>query len=207
MTAPTHPAPKPDAVSGEPRPPQAPVEASWKPYDKATDMEPGMSPPGKGPALEWFADAKSTTWGAAAFSFVIFAAVASWRYGGFGWATVWYVWVVLLACSSLFLLGRKQMRMTAGADWLSIGDKQWVDTYRLRTIRVAPRINTSVLELTDAAGNKADTQVWYLQKNRKLWDLVYNGILHSIAHHGADVNRRAVEHLHLQAVIRKPPIT
>lgn len=94
--------------------------------------------------------------------------------------------------------------MSAGADWLRLGDR-WVDTYRLRTIKVTTGVGTYHLELTDSAGNKLDTQVYYLQKNRALWDLVYNGILHSITYNHADVNRRAVNHLHLQAVIRNPP--
>lgn len=181
------------------------MEPDWRPYDKAKDLGPEDPPPGHGPALEWFADAKSTMWGAAAVGLAIFAAFATWRWGGFGWMEVWYMWVVLLACTSLFLLGRKSTRMTVGADWLIV-HKMCVDTYRLRSIRVTTGVNTHNLELTDGKGNKIDTQVYYLQKNRKLWDLVYNGILHSIVHHGADVNRRAVEHLQLQAVIRKPPI-
>lgn len=138
--------------------------------------------------------------------FALGAVLASVRYGGFGWMSIWWLWLVLAGASSLFLIGRRAMRMTAGADWLSVGDKQWVDTYRLRTIRVTERTNTHNIELTDADGREADTQVWYLQKNRGLWDLVYNGMLHSIVYHGADVNRFAVEHLQLKAVIQKPPI-
>ncbi|MPY79722.1 MAG: hypothetical protein GEV04_14865 [Actinophytocola sp.] len=207
MSAPTQPAPKPDSVTGQPRPPQAPVEASWKPYDKATDIDPDDPPPGKGPALEWFADAKRTMWGAAGFLFLLGVIFLSVKDGGIDWMGVWWLWLILVVFTSPLLLVRRGTRMTVGADWLRLAGDQWVDTYRLSTIRVTTGFGTYHLELTDAAGNKADTQVWYLQKNRKLWDLLYNGILHSIVHHGADVNRRAVEHLHLQAVIRKPPIT
>ena len=95
--------------------------------------------------------------------------------------------------------------MTAGADWLLMHGV-CLNTYRLREIRVTTGVGTYHLVLIDTEGETIDTQVHYLQKNRRLWDLVYNGILHSIVYNSADVNRRAVEHLQLQAVIRKPPI-
>jgi hypothetical protein len=199
------PAPKPSRDTGEPRPPQAPVEPDWRPFDKATDLGPQEPPPGKGPALEWFADAKSTLWGAAVFTFLLVSVLLTVRAGGFGWMRTWWLWLILVGCCSLFLLARKKLRTTAGSDWLRM-DQQWVDTYRLRSIRVTRGARTHHLELVDQAGNKLHTQVYYLQKNRRLWDLVFNGILHSIVHSGADVNRRAVDHLHLKAAIRKTPL-
>jgi hypothetical protein len=199
------PAPKPDRMSGEPRPPQAPVESSWMPYDKAKDLGPENPPPDNGPALEWFADAKSTMWGSAVFALVILLAFLTLRWGGLGWMQVWWLWLIVLAGASLFLFMRKSLRMTAGADWLLMHGV-CLNTYRLRKIRVTTGVGTYHLVLIDTEGETIDTQVHYLQKNRKLWDLVYNGILHSIVYNGADVNRRAVEHLQLQAVIRKPPI-
>lgn len=205
MSAPTRPAPKPDRMTGEPRPPRAPVEPSWRPFDKATDLGPQEPPPNKGPALEWFADARSTMWGTAGLMFVVGVAFLTLRDWGFGWMRVWWLWLILLGGCSLFLLGRKKLWMTAGADWLRVGDR-WVDTYRLRMIKVTTGVGTYHLELTDTTGDKLDTQVYYLQKNRALWDLVYNGILHSITYNNADVNRRAVNHLQLQGAIRKPPV-
>jgi hypothetical protein len=175
------------------------------PYGKAKDLGPENPPPDNGPALEWFADAKSTMWGSAVFALIILLAFLTLRWGGLGWMQIWWLWLIVLAGASLFLLRRKNLRMTAGADWLLMHGV-CLNTYRLREIRVTTGVGTYHLVLIDTEGETIDTQVHYLQKNRKLWDLVYNGILHSIVYNSADVNRRAVEHLQLQAVIRKPPI-
>lgn len=206
MTLPRNPAPRPDPQTGEPRPPQAPVEPDWKPYDKANDLVPGEPPAGKGPALEWFADTRGLLWGAAGFSFILLAAIATWKWGGLGWMKIWYVWLTIIACSGLFLLGRKNMKMTAGADWFSVAGS-WIDTYQLRNIKITESTSLGVnIVLIDQAEHKIDTKLYYLQKNRKLWDLVYNGILHSIMYNGAAVNRRAADHLELGAVMLHRPI-
>lgn len=205
MTTPEQPAPKPDRQTGQPRPPQAPVDPGWTPVGRATDLGPEEPPLGHGPALEWFAETRSTMWGAAVFALAVFLVFSTWKWGGFGWAKVWWLWPIVLGCASLFLIGRANSRLTAGADWLIVHGV-CVNTYRLREIRVTGGVGTYHLELTDTSGRKIDIQVPYLQRNRELWDLVYNGILHSIVHHGADVNRRAMARLQLQAVIRKPPV-
>lgn len=54
------------------------------PYDKAKDLGPENPPPDNGPALEWFADAKSTMWGSAVFALILLLAFLTLRWGGLG---------------------------------------------------------------------------------------------------------------------------
>ncbi len=53
------------------------------------------------------------------------------------------------------------------------------------------------LVLKDRHGRRFQCQLSTLQANPKLWDLVYNGMLHSACHRRVQSNARAREHLPL----------
>ncbi|RFU43300.1 hypothetical protein DZF91_01820 [Actinomadura logoneensis] len=69
----------------------------------------------------------------------------------------------------------------AGADWLRKG-RIWVDVYNLVEVEIEPRKrNADFLVLKDRAGRSITVGVDDVQENARLWELVYNGILHSVA--------------------------
>ncbi len=110
--------------------------------------------------------------------------------------TVWPMWLVVLSPVPLWLLFRHVEIIAAGADWL-LWKKKWVRTYDLAKVKLSPRGAQFNLVLTDREGRKLSIPWLQLCYNRELWDLVYNGILHS-AHNGSFAsNREARSTLHL----------
>lgn len=69
--------------------------------------------------------------------------------------------------------------VAAGAEWVA-HQTGWVRLYDLTEVRTRGGYAKIYLCLTDTAGRKMDPSLTVLQHNRDLWDLVYNGILHSI---------------------------
>jgi len=86
--------------------------------------------------------------------------------------------------------------MSAGADWYKYG-RRYVKTYELTSVKVKGTPGSWALDLRDAEGRKVWTQLWRIQQNPRLWDLVYNGIRHSVCN-GAETNRRALDRLQLR---------
>lgn len=192
--------PKPDLRTGEPRPPSAPLEKNWTPAisedpDKASVPEP---PAGQGPVLEWY-QGPGSGGTAAAFFMILGIVVLTWRFWGFDWVHVWYLWAILLAFSAiLYFANRRGERLSAGADWYWY-KRSYVKIYELTsvTVRGAAGGAAWALDLEDAGGRKVSTQLQIIQRSPALWDLVYNGILHSVYTGGAKVNKRARDRLHL----------
>jgi hypothetical protein len=81
-------------------------------------------------------------------------------------------------------------------DWLR-GRKQWVRTYELVKVRSYPSFSGGWIRLEDRDGRTLGLDHTTLQQDRRLWDLVYNGILHSVIAGGAETNGAAHLHLHL----------
>lgn len=202
MTTP-EPAALPDPNTGEPRPPRAPVESNWRSYDRAKDLKPDLPPEGKGPALEWFADSRQFRWQVSLLAFLVLVIFAVLK-DGTHWMQAWWMWLIIVGFSSLFMLGRKNMKMTAGADWLRVKNV-WLDTYRLKKVEVTEDTKPGVRIVLADQRYELDTKILNLQKNRDLWDLVYNGILHSVQN-GAKVNGRAVRHFNLENLARNRSI-
>jgi len=206
MTLPSEPAPKPDSETGLPRPPRAPVAIGWKPSKPATDIRASDPPPGKGPALEWSAQPRGDAWKMVGIALILIVAGISlyWvifvGWEGFGWMKYWPTWLLVLAGSLFFLLMRKGTKMTAGSDWVYIADKRWIDTYNLREITVTRGRDTD-LKLVDNEDRQNISSLSEYQRNRNLWDLVYNGILHSAAYNNARVNSDAISALYLKDIL------
>jgi hypothetical protein len=199
--------PKPDADTGLPRPPKAPLDNSWgtshrHSTDRATSAP--TPPPDQSPTLEWIPRSRKTFWQVAVSCFVILIVVALLKDWGLGWAGVWWVWPAFAVISILAGLAVwSSDDMEAGADWFSYG-KSWVKTYELTHLEQKKAWASDSLELKDAAGREVSIKITDIQTNPDLWNLVYNGILHSVHYGGAHVNQRAVERLQLDAHDRLP---
>lgn len=99
--------------------------------------------------------------------------------GGFSWVTNWVPWLILLFAPMMIFLASRSQWMAAGADWFASGTG-WVKLYQLTTVELAGSGVSPRLYLTDTEGRAAHAELRQLQINPRLWDLVYNGILHSV---------------------------
>jgi hypothetical protein len=192
--------PKPNPNTGMPRPPAAPLDNSWgrshrRPTDRATSSP--APPAGQGPALEWI----PRSWRSLRHYFVLyvilligFLTLKNW---GITWFGDWVLWLTVLILSALGAAATwASDDMEAGADWFKYG-KSWVKTYELTAIRLEKAWGSDRLELKDAHGRAVSIQILGIQTNPDLWNLVYNGILHSVHYGGAVANERAVARLRL----------
>ncbi|WP_205669027.1 hypothetical protein [Amycolatopsis suaedae] len=183
--------PMPDRMTGDPRPPRAPVRSSKKPGPKQPyhDKKVLPGPSDAGPPLEWdYGDRRLQLW-AAATMLVLGIALAFFK-EGFDWLDNWSIWLGLVVISGLFSLLLRGHKISAGADWLNTRGGI-VRTYELTEVNFdTGPYGTPVLQLKDKHGGEADAQMTFMESNRELWDLVYNGILHSLAN-GATMNKRA----------------
>ncbi|WP_157357302.1 hypothetical protein [Amycolatopsis nigrescens] len=126
-----------------------------------------------------------------------FYSLASWS---LNWTSKWYMWAFLVAIAGFGYLAVKSHRVSAGADWFRDQD-QFVKTYELTWVEVSGYAGGWNLGLRDTQDNKIDTTLSRVQTNNELWDLVYNGIRHSVAN-GAQTTPDAVKRLKLWDVVR-----
>jgi len=117
-------------------------------------------------------------------------------------------WLVVAAALPLVLGGLlywsfNREFVAAGAEWVA-HQTGWVRVYDLTEVRIRGGYAKVYLCLTDAAGRKMDPSLTVLQHNRDLWDLVYNGILHSIRERDVVVDSlaRTVLQLHGPLIVR-----
>ncbi|MBE9376553.1 hypothetical protein IQ251_19050 [Saccharopolyspora sp. HNM0983] len=151
---------------------------------------------GERPRLEWYQRSPKDSvvtglWVAAALAVVM--TVALW---GFAWVGLWYMWLILLAQPVFFYFRGRQPGFSAGADWFARSDKSRVRTYELAEVKVSGTMGSGDLEMRDEHGGYVLLSLLEIQYNRDLWDLVYNGIVHSVAS-GAGANARTMSKLHL----------
>jgi len=187
--------PQPNAETGEPRPPRAPV------YGTIITHVPKFPPsttPGPSsecsPTLETHAASNRTTWSYGAAASILVIAIVTFFYG-VSWIAIWWAWAILaLVVATTFAFTRTGF-YAAGADWVR-SRKEWVRTYELTEIEMHLSSAGTELFLRDSSGQTLNGRLANLQANRNLWDLVYNGIRHSIAH-GATANRYARDALKL----------
>ncbi|WP_305093352.1 hypothetical protein [Prescottella sp. R16] len=160
---------------------------------------PGSRPPGPehlGPVLEWSLPTRKLRWQAGLLLIavtVVFLTVAN----GFSWMTYWDVWLFVLA-GGLFMYWRLGGEwFAAGARWVQV-NSSWVDTYELVEIKFSADGVNRVLRLKDSSGRQIYSfRLRNVQSNPRMWDLVYNGILHSVASGECRVTPRARQILKL----------
>ncbi|MFC7449732.1 hypothetical protein [Rhodococcus daqingensis] len=136
----------------------------------------------------------------------LFAGFATWRTGGLVWMTWWWSWLVLgLWLAHGWWFSRHGNWLAAGAVWVQ-QDKNWVNTYELTKIRFTVSGLNRVLKLTDSSGrNIYGLVIRDVQSNQPMWDLVYNGILHSVASGDCDISDKARSVLKVPADLGRPP--
>lgn len=197
--------PIPDPETGLPRPPRAPgrgrpsaasSEAVTGPaVDHASAPEP---PPDQGPVLAWYHSTRRGAIYAAVGGFVAAALLLSLRDGfQFRWVHYWELWAGLVAIG--LLVGAAALRGTessAGVEWVR-GRKAWVRTYELVKVTTSVSPSGVALAMRDSGGRSLSISLATVQSDQLLWDLVYNGILHSVIDGKAETNGRVHLHLHL----------
>jgi hypothetical protein len=193
--------PRPDRERGEPRPPRAPTTDSESNEKKQpwNRRRVAAGPDAAGPPLEWDYGDSRTQWWVGGIVLALMFLLATLKWGGFDWVSVWWLWLVLPGLAWLTSSLVRGHKISAGADWLN-SRGGIVRTYELTKVTVTSHAGGYGLELADAQGGSADADFGLIQVNRDLWDLVYNGILHSVAA-GAETNNLAVKRLHLEHVI------
>lgn len=190
--APSHLPPMPDSQTGEPRPPHAPQRETWP--AGVPDTDPAAKPdppPGEGPVLEYFKRSRRESLTYALIGAGILALGGTLISRGLDWIDDWFYWALILATALLFFaLGRIEV-FAAGAQWFKFR-KKWVRTYELTEVKVKARAaGQLLLVLTDRHNHRVTAPLNTLIQNRELWDLVYNGILHSVHKNHVQTNRSA----------------
>ncbi|WP_374107757.1 hypothetical protein, partial [Rhodococcus sp. DMU2021] len=110
--------------------------------------------------------------------------------GDFRWVHWWIMWVIMAVGAWMMFRATANHWTAAGASWVQ-WRSSWVDTYKLTRIRFSADGYSRVLRLKDAHGNEIQSfKISEIQRNPDLWDLVYNGILHSVASGNCDIDAK-----------------
>lgn len=170
----------PDTRTGQPRPPRAHRKFHGR-QTTPTDRHPRKAPPPpeqQGPRLEWYQEGPRGALTSGLLGAVI-VAVAGTLISGPEWVTQWYMWLLPIITGFLVFITLRKDWVAAGARWLQ-HKNTWVDTYDLVDVTIGANGMNQVLKLTDSQGRRIQTlPLRDVQENADLWDLVYNGILHS----------------------------
>ncbi|MGH4014228.1 MAG: hypothetical protein ACRDSL_09930 [Pseudonocardiaceae bacterium] len=183
--------PRPDRETGEPRPPRAPAMWEGGKGDPEVDPRRRPTPPeGQGPPLEWHRDSGRATYRVVVIAFGFMFVVMTLIAWGFSWTTDWVFWLIVLLLPLIMFLSSRSRWMAAGADWFA-SNTGWVKIYDLTEIELAGNAISPRLYLTDTEGHAAHAELRQMQANSRLWDLVYNGIIHSFYTRVVKVNTAA----------------
>jgi hypothetical protein len=179
-------------MTGEPRPPTAPRTETTSIHTSAPDMpdKAGGPPSEWGVALEWFSQPRGDIFQGSVGFFVLCLAAFAVITGGFDWVTDWFPWGFSGGLSLLIYFDARRDRVLAGSQWVQTR-KEWVSTYELTRIRSTNVGLQRAMKLEDNHGHKLVLVLRHAQKNTKLWDLVYNGIVHSVASGDCDISKAA----------------
>jgi hypothetical protein len=188
--------PRPDPSTGLPRPPRAPGfigvdvpvnESVIREQDQALAPSP---PPGQSPVLVWYRESSRGSV-ISTVVVVLLAATILTLSRGTAWivnAKYWGVWAIFAVSLVVVYFISRADRFSAGADWVARGRK-WVRVYDLVkvTCHSYPYYGAGVC-MRDSGGRKLRYRFIDLSSDRLLWDLTYNGILHSVIAGGAETN-------------------
>lgn len=187
--------PKPDPLTGLPRPPHAPRYAKREQdpkLDRNRETDPAKAPAapdGQGPVLAWYRQSRRDRTLNAFWTSVILVVCFSIGIGfSFEWMAYWWMWLVVLIGVILVDWSLRGCMPAAGADWLQQRGRVWVRTYELVKVTAHSRPTGLDLKMTDRDGRSCFAMMNDLQRDRLIWDLVYNGILHSVVAGGAETN-------------------
>lgn len=191
--------PQPDPETGRPRPPRAPV--GLKPGNRSSGIRNARKPyppPGQSPALECYRESPRNAVVSGIGGFFLVSLCTGLLLDPDYWYDLGSAWMWLLPLISGFLITVTigVGHCCAGAGWFARGNS-WVTTYNLTSIKVTIPQNDRYLDLEDSAGRQLRLPLATAQANKDLWDLVYNGILHSASIGDADINTLAGNDLRL----------
>lgn len=155
-------------------------------------------PEGRGALLEWYQGKAGDSALGGVFVSILVIIVGILKDGGFGWMATWWLWIFVIAPPFVWYLYGRAYGISAGADWFAVKGG-YVDTYDLVEVKLVGASGGLAwdLELKDKKGTEISVNLREVQANRDLWDLVYNGIAHSV-HRGAKTNQRALDKLKLR---------
>lgn len=186
---------RPDAGTGLPRPPHAPSYLAGETSgdrDIAHALDP---PPNQGPVLVWYRENRRGSLGTVIFAVALIVAVATIGHGLL-WMQYWFMWVFIGFIGALaYCLTMGTDEYAAGADWLA-SKHSWVQTYDLVKVTCSANFGNLSLNLRDFEGHGLEAHVSDLTGDHEMWDLIYNGILHSVIAGGAETNGQL--HMSLQ---------
>ena len=190
--------PKPDPETGQPAPPHAPRytrddkgRAELDANRDTTQSGRFRPPPGQGPSLAWYRPSRRKGIRAVVGTYIL-VVVLLFVVRGFttDWFQIWWIWLVIaLGAAPAYPIAMTE-NCAAGAEWVMV-NKSWIRTYELTSIKAYTYSNSLNLHFTDVGGRKLQADIRRLQDDRRIWDLVYNGILHSVVKSGADTNQLA----------------
>ncbi|WP_183130497.1 hypothetical protein [Rhodococcus sp. SBT000017] len=188
----TQPARMPDPMTGELRPPSAPRTESkgirtTPPGFPTTEV---VAPEEMGPPLEWCEESKHYPLQGAIFYLCLFAVSGTIIYRGFEWTSNWFLWVFITVICVAMYFHLKKDRVVAGSRWVQQRD-EWISTYEITKIRSTTVGLNRASKIEDVHGNKLILVLRDAQMNPLLWNLVYNGIVHSVAHGNCDISKAA----------------
>lgn len=196
--------PKPDAETGQPFPPHAPAYAAKPKGSPDTDPDRDNSsaarlrpPAGQGPTLVSYQASRAKALRLSIYAYIVIM-LGIFIVRGFAtdWMHFWWIWVAMAAGAALVYPIVLKEGSAAGAEWVMMA-KAWVRTYELTSVKAYTYSNTLNLHLVDRDGRTLKTAIDRLQDDRRIWDLAYNGILHSVVEGGADTNQLARKSLRL----------
>ncbi|MBE9376554.1 hypothetical protein IQ251_19055 [Saccharopolyspora sp. HNM0983] len=154
------------------------------------------SPVGEGPALEWYQRSIREYFVIGVWFSVFLAGFVSLALWGFEWIYVWWMWAIVVSPIPLYSLVGRAKGFSAGAEWFAVRSETYVRLYELSEVAVHGTAGSWNLELKDKHDGWAQVSLREVQYNRDLWDLVYNGIVYSVAN-GASAGTQTRNVLHL----------
>lgn len=197
---------RPDPDTGKPFPPEAPTRASPKKPEHDKHRETRLShkpdpPPGMGPVLAWHrANTRGKVFGLV-FSLAFLAGGGTVIFTLQGdppleWLQLryWPLWIIVVGGSFLMSKPWQMSIMSAGADWVKTENARRnsknivLRFYELVEVGGSVAVGRIYLRLRDRDDNAMDMLLTQWQRDQRIWDLVYNGILHSVAD-GAKVDK------------------
>ena len=102
--------------------------------------------------------------------------------------TLWFEWIILVVVMGLMYSILRGQNFSAGAEWMADKGK-WVRTYELIEATAHTSGTGVYVKLKDSGGRKVEYKFTDLGgSDRLLFDLTYNGILHSVIAGGAKTN-------------------
>jgi hypothetical protein len=110
---------------------------------------------------------------------------------------------MILAIGLLVVYVRSFQRSSSvGSDWVAVG-RQWVRVYELSDIRYRVGFHGTRLILKDSGGRKLSATLEELRSERLIWDICFDGMMHSVILGDAHTNRRVHLDLHVPYAIEK----